>query len=114
MGRMALLSTSNKQGLVALATALVQEFGFTLLSSGGTAKTLQAAGIPVTTVSEYTGAPKSLVGGSRPCIPKFTAVFWHGAIAPKTRLICKPKGFIRLIWWLSISIPLPKQLPSPT
>ncbi|HIK35374.1 MULTISPECIES: bifunctional phosphoribosylaminoimidazolecarboxamide formyltransferase/IMP cyclohydrolase [unclassified Thermosynechococcus] len=75
MGRIALLSTSNKQGLVELATALVQEFGFTLLSSGGTAKTLQAAGIPVTTVSEYTGAPEILGGRVKTLHPKI-----HGGI----------------------------------
>lgn len=75
MGRIALLSTSNKQGLVELATALVQEFGFTLLSSGGTAKTLQAAGIPVTTVAEYTGAAEILGGRVKTLHPKI-----HGGI----------------------------------
>ncbi|MFN4280147.1 bifunctional phosphoribosylaminoimidazolecarboxamide formyltransferase/IMP cyclohydrolase [Thermosynechococcus sp.] len=75
MGRIALLSTSNKQGLVELATALVREFGFTLLSSGGTAETLRTAGIPVTTVSEYTGAPEILGGRVKTLHPKI-----HGGI----------------------------------
>ncbi len=75
MGRIALLSTSDKTGLVQLATALVQEFGFTLLSSGGSAKTLQAAGIPVTPVAEYTGAPEILGGRVKTLHPKI-----HGGI----------------------------------
>ena len=39
----ALLSVSNKQGLVPLAKTLTKEYGFKLLSSGGTAKTLKEA-----------------------------------------------------------------------
>ncbi|XFA71857.1 bifunctional phosphoribosylaminoimidazolecarboxamide formyltransferase/IMP cyclohydrolase [Thermosynechococcaceae cyanobacterium Okahandja] len=75
MGRTALLSTSDKTGLVDFAAALVREFGFTLLSSGGTAKTLQAAGIPVTPVAEYTGAPEILGGRVKTLHPKI-----HGGI----------------------------------
>jgi phosphoribosylaminoimidazolecarboxamide formyltransferase/IMP cyclohydrolase len=44
MRRLALLSVSDKTGLIELAQQLVQEFQFDLISSGGTAKALQAAG----------------------------------------------------------------------
>jgi phosphoribosylaminoimidazolecarboxamide formyltransferase / IMP cyclohydrolase len=75
MARLALLSTSDKTGLVELAQRLVQEFGFELISSGGTAKTLQAAGIPVMKVSDYTGSPEILGGRVKTLHPRI-----HGGI----------------------------------
>jgi phosphoribosylaminoimidazolecarboxamide formyltransferase/IMP cyclohydrolase len=62
MARLALLSVSDKTGLGSLAKTLVEEFGFELLSSGGTAKAIAAAGLPVTKVSDYTGSPEILGG----------------------------------------------------
>jgi AICAR transformylase/IMP cyclohydrolase PurH len=62
MGRLALLSVSDKTGLIDFARQLVEEFEFELISSGGTAKTLQEAGLPVTKVSDYTGSPEILGG----------------------------------------------------
>lgn len=72
MTSLALLSTSDKTGLVDLARSLVEEFNFTLISSGGTAKALRAAGLPVTNVADYTGFPEILGGESKPCIREFT------------------------------------------
>jgi phosphoribosylaminoimidazolecarboxamide formyltransferase/IMP cyclohydrolase len=63
MARLALLSVSDKTGLVDPAQALVHRFGFDILSSGGTARTLREAGLPVTKVSDYTGSPEILWGG---------------------------------------------------
>jgi phosphoribosylaminoimidazolecarboxamide formyltransferase/IMP cyclohydrolase len=57
MGRLALLSVTDKTGLVDFARRLVQEFDFEIVSSGGTARALLDAGLPVKKVSEYTGAP---------------------------------------------------------
>jgi len=57
----ALLSLSDKSGLDALAQGL-HALGFTLIASGGTAKTIRAAGVPVTFVSEITGYPEILGG----------------------------------------------------
>lgn len=57
----ALISVSEKTGLVEFARGLLRH-GVQLLSSGGTAGALQAAGLPVTTISEYTGAPELLDG----------------------------------------------------
>ena len=50
----ALLSLSDKTGLLPFARALVEEFGVELLSTGGTAKLLRDAGLAVTEVADFT------------------------------------------------------------
>ncbi len=62
MEKLALLSVSDKRGLVEFATALVQKHGFRLLSTGGTAKLLADKGLPVTEVSQHTGFPEIMEG----------------------------------------------------
>ncbi|HET6233225.1 MAG TPA: bifunctional phosphoribosylaminoimidazolecarboxamide formyltransferase/IMP cyclohydrolase [Longimicrobiaceae bacterium] len=57
----ALLSVSDKTGLLDFARAL-HERGWTLLSTGGTARGLRDAGLPVTEVSEVTGHPEMMDG----------------------------------------------------
>ena len=57
----ALLSVHRKDGVVDLARGLVER-GFEILSTGGTAKALAQAGVPVTGVSEATGFPEILDG----------------------------------------------------
>jgi phosphoribosylaminoimidazolecarboxamide formyltransferase/IMP cyclohydrolase len=59
--RTALLSVSDKTGIVELARALAQR-GVRLLSTGGTYKALGDAGVPVTDVSEVTGFPEIMDG----------------------------------------------------
>ncbi len=59
--RRALLSVSDKTGLTEFARAL-QEMGVILISTGGTAKTIAAAGVAVTDVSEVTGFPEIMDG----------------------------------------------------
>ncbi|MEY2983831.1 MAG: inosine monophosphate cyclohydrolase [Cyanobacteriota bacterium] len=81
MSRLALLSVSDKSGIVALARQLVENYGFDLISSGGTAKTLQAAAIPVTKVSDYTGAPEILGGRVKTLHPRI-----HGGILARRDL----------------------------
>jgi phosphoribosylaminoimidazolecarboxamide formyltransferase/IMP cyclohydrolase len=81
MARLALLSVSDKTGIVELARQLVEEFGFDLISSGGTAKTLQAAGLPVTKVSDYTGSPEILGGRVKTLHPRI-----HGGILARKNL----------------------------
>ena len=68
MAPLALLSVSDKTGVVEFARQLVEKHNYEIVSSGGTAKALQDAGIPVTKVSDYTGSPK-------PYTQKSTAVF---------------------------------------
>ena len=57
----ALLSVTDKTGVLDLATALAER-GVELLSTGGTAKLLRDAGVPVRDVSEVTGFPEMLDG----------------------------------------------------
>jgi phosphoribosylaminoimidazolecarboxamide formyltransferase/IMP cyclohydrolase len=57
----ALLSVSDKIGLADLGRGLVAR-GFTLVSTGGTARTLSEAGLAVTSVSELTGFPEMMDG----------------------------------------------------
>lgn len=70
--RRALISVSDKTGVVELAQAL-HESGVSILSTGGTFKTLQSAGIPVTEVSEITGFPECLDGRVKTLHPKVHA-----------------------------------------
>jgi phosphoribosylaminoimidazolecarboxamide formyltransferase / IMP cyclohydrolase len=81
MTRLALISVSDKTGIVELARQLVEEFDFELISSGGTAKTLQEAGIPVKKVSEYTGSPEILGGRVKTLHPRI-----HGGILARKNL----------------------------
>ncbi len=75
MSRLALLSVSDKTGLVELARSLTQDLDFEIVSSGGTAKAISAAGIAVTKVSDYTGSPEILDGRVKTLHPKV-----HGGI----------------------------------
>jgi phosphoribosylaminoimidazolecarboxamide formyltransferase / IMP cyclohydrolase len=75
MAKLALLSVSDKQGLVEVATALVQQHGYTLLSTGGTAKLLAQKGLPVTEVSQHTGFPEIMEGRVKTLHPKI-----HGGL----------------------------------
>ena len=75
MTRLALLSVSDKTGLIELARSLHQDLDFELVSSGGTAKAISEAGIPVTKVSDYTGSPEILGGRVKTLHPRV-----HGGI----------------------------------
>jgi phosphoribosylaminoimidazolecarboxamide formyltransferase/IMP cyclohydrolase len=57
----ALFSLSDKTGLPDFAHVL-HELGWDFLASGGTARTLRQAGLPVTDVADYTGSPEILMG----------------------------------------------------
>jgi phosphoribosylaminoimidazolecarboxamide formyltransferase/IMP cyclohydrolase len=65
----ALISVSDKEGVVELASQLAA-LGVTLLSTGGTAKLLQQSGLAVTEVSDYTGFPEMLDGRVKTLHPK--------------------------------------------
>ena len=70
----ALISVSDKEGVVELARALVG-LGVSILSTGGTARLLEKEGIPVTEVSRYTGFPEMLDGRVKTLHPKI-----HGGL----------------------------------
>lgn len=72
--RRALLSVSDKAGILEFAQALSQR-GVELLSTGGTARLLAEAGLPVTEVSDYTGFPEMMDGRVKTLHPKV-----HGGI----------------------------------
>ena len=59
--RRALISVSDKAGLVPFAQALAAR-GVEILSTGGSARALREAGVPVKEVSEHTGFPEILDG----------------------------------------------------
>lgn len=70
----ALISVSNKEGIVEFATKLHQ-MGVEIISTGGTMKTLKAAGLPVKYVSEVTGFPEIMDGRVKTLNP-----YIHGGI----------------------------------
>lgn len=70
----ALVSVSNKEGLVEFARGLA-EFGVKIISTGGTAEALKKTGIPVTLVSDVTGFPEMLEGRVKTLHPAV-----HGAL----------------------------------
>ncbi len=78
--RRALLSVSDKAGLTDFAAGLVRA-GFELVSTGGTARTLREAGLPVTDVAAVTGFPEMLDGRVKTLHPRV-----HGGILADRRL----------------------------
>jgi phosphoribosylaminoimidazolecarboxamide formyltransferase/IMP cyclohydrolase len=90
MGKKAVISVSDKTGIIAFAGGLVKH-GFELISTGGTYKTLKEAGIAVTYVSEFTGFPEILDGRVKTLHPKI-----HGGIlamdSDEHRAQCEENG----------------------
>ena len=78
--RRALISVSDKTGLVPFAQALVSR-GVAILSTGGSAKALRDAGVAVTEVSEHTGFPEILDGRVKTLVPQI-----HGGILARRDL----------------------------
>jgi len=72
--RRALISASDKAGMTDLAAAL-NEFGIEILSTGGTARLLREAGLPVREVADYTGFPEIMDGRVKTLHPRV-----HGAL----------------------------------
>lgn len=75
MAKLALLSVSDKKGLVDFARALINGHGYKLLSTGGTARLLAQSGLPVTEVGEHTGFPEMMEGRVKTLHPKI-----HGGL----------------------------------
>ncbi|WEG12391.1 bifunctional phosphoribosylaminoimidazolecarboxamide formyltransferase/IMP cyclohydrolase [Pullulanibacillus sp. KACC 23026] len=76
----ALISVSNKEGLVPFAEGLAR-LGIELLSTGGTKRLLEEAGVPVKSVSEVTGFPEILDGRVKTLHPKI-----HGGLLGRREL----------------------------
>jgi phosphoribosylaminoimidazolecarboxamide formyltransferase/IMP cyclohydrolase len=86
----ALLSVSDKTGLLELAHALAAA-GVDIVSTGGTFAALQAAGIAVTEVSQVTGFPESLDGRVKTLHPKV-----HGGLLADMRLVAHEQQLAEL------------------
>ncbi|MDU0810690.1 MAG: bifunctional phosphoribosylaminoimidazolecarboxamide formyltransferase/IMP cyclohydrolase [Burkholderia sp.] len=80
MIRQALISVSDKTGIVRFAKSL-NDLGIKLISTGGTAKFLANANIPVSEVAEYTDFPEILDGRVKTLHPKV-----HGGILARREL----------------------------
>jgi phosphoribosylaminoimidazolecarboxamide formyltransferase/IMP cyclohydrolase len=72
--RLALISVSDKTGIIEFASSL-SKLGYALLSTGGTAKALAGAGLAVTEVSDYTGSPEIMGGRVKTLHPRI-----HGGL----------------------------------
>ncbi len=80
MAKTALISVSDKTGILEFAQAL-HALGIKLLSTGGTAKLLSDAGLPVTEVADHTGFPEMLDGRVKTLHPKI-----HGGLLARRDL----------------------------
>lgn len=92
----ALLSVSDKAGLVDLAKVLASQ-GVELLSTGGTAKAMRAAGLAVTDVSEYTGFPEMMDGRVKTLHPSVHGGIMHVRGNAEHEEAMKSQGM--KVWW---------------
>ena len=66
----ALISVTDKTGVVDFARQLVGDYGIEIISTGGTARTLEEAGVPVTPIEAFTGFPEMMDGRVKTLHPK--------------------------------------------
>ncbi len=78
MSPLALVSVSDKKNIIPFCKELVEQFNYKILSSGGTAKHLIQAKIPVIKVADFTNSPEILGGRVKTLHPKI-----HGGILAK-------------------------------
>ncbi|MBU0639527.1 MAG: bifunctional phosphoribosylaminoimidazolecarboxamide formyltransferase/IMP cyclohydrolase, partial [Planctomycetes bacterium] len=90
--RRALISVYDKTGIVDFARALHDEFGIEIISTGGTAKTLTEAGIPLTLVENVTGFPEMMDGRVKTLHPKIHAAILADRDNPEHMRQLKEQG----------------------
>src|ERR1043166_7644794 len=78
----AILSVSDKTGIIELAQVLAAH-DVEILSTGGTAKHLADAGIPVTSIAQWSGAPEILGGRVKTLTPKVFGAILHDRAKPE-------------------------------
>jgi len=78
MSSLALVSVSDKKNIIPFCKELVEKFNYKILSSGGTAKHLKKAKIPVIKIADFTNSPEILGGRVKTLHPKI-----HGGILAK-------------------------------
>jgi phosphoribosylaminoimidazolecarboxamide formyltransferase/IMP cyclohydrolase len=100
--RTALLSVYDKTGIVDFGRSLAS-LGIEILSTGGTAKALRDAGIPITEVAEYTGSPEIMDGRVKTLHPRV-----HGGLLcvrdSKEQMAQAEKHGIRMIDLLAVTL----------
>ena len=79
--RRALISVTDKSGVIDFARALSQEFGIEIVSTGGTARVLEEAGVPVRPIDELTGFPEMMDGRIKTLHPRV-----HGGLLARRDL----------------------------
>src|SRR6185436_15272285 len=84
----AILSVSDKTGIIDLARALSAK-GIEILSTGGTAQHLIDAGIPVTPIAQWSGAPEILGGRVKTLTPKVFGAILHDRAKPEHVADCE-------------------------
>ncbi len=93
--KQALISVSDKTGVVDLAQELNQR-GITIISTGGTAKLLQNAGISVIEISDYTGFPEMLDGRVKTLHPKIHAGILARNDLPEHQIAMEKSSFANI------------------
>ena len=73
-----LVSVTDKTGVADFARALVNEFGAEIISTGGTARALKDAGVPVTPIDDVTQFPEMMDGRAKTLHPRV-----HGGLLAK-------------------------------
>ena len=73
-----LMSVTDKTGVVEFARSLHDEFGCTIISTGGTARVIADAGVPVVPIDEVTGFPEMMDGRVKTLHPRV-----HGGLLAK-------------------------------
>jgi phosphoribosylaminoimidazolecarboxamide formyltransferase/IMP cyclohydrolase len=97
--RRALLSVTDKTGLVDFARALAAH-GVDLVSTGGTARALREAGLSIRDISDLTGFPEMLDGRVKTLHPKVHGGILHIRDNAEHEVVrCRPTPSSRLIWW---------------
>ena len=74
-----LVSVTDKTGVADFARALVNEFGAEIISTGGTARALKDAGVPVTPIDDVTQFPEMMDGRVKTLHLACTAASWPSA-----------------------------------
>src|SRR5881397_3080337 len=87
----AILSVSDKRGIIELAKAL-RERGVEILSTGGTARHLSDAGVEVTPIAKWSGAPEILGGRVKTLTPKVFGAILADRAKPEHVADCERQG----------------------
>lgn len=77
----ALVSVSNKEGIIEFCSSLANDYGIEIISTGGTLKTLLEAGIEAIDISDHTGFPEMMDGRVKTLHPKV-----HGGILARRNI----------------------------